>query len=231
MTSALTHAHWQPACPDAAAPVTASSQHLRQFGTGHPGYWNQGVRYRIHVEDAVCDGLACSGSLDDCLRPVISNIAACVNAGHRGFECSRIDLDVAAIIQGNRLTIEEVEQGLLADREDQSIEGDLEFRALDVMRDLATGCVTVAAILGPGGDQPDQLAVLHMERCRIRQLLDRDALLEACMNLFAVGRHLIDRTAIDDGDIGGADPPSRPRAVHRGVAGADDTDPGTDDLD
>ena len=117
---------------------------------------------------------------------------------------------------------------MLADRQDQRVERDLELGVRHVEWDLATGVVALAAVLGLGADQPAQLAVLDMQRRRLRQLDDLDALLDAGVDLLGIGRHLVDRPPVDEVHLVGADPAGRTHAVHGRVAGTDDADLGAD---
>ena len=123
---------------------------------------------------------------------------------------------------------EEVEHGVLADREDQRVEADLELGTGDVVGNLAARGVPRAAVLGPGARHARQGAVLDAQTDRARQLHDLDALVPDGMDLLRVGRHLVDRPAVDQGDGRGADAPRRAHAVHGGVAGPHDAHAGAD---
>ena len=103
--------------------------------------------------------LAVGGGLDDRGRAVGRDVAAGVDAGDRRLERLRVDGDEAGRRQLRRPVAEEVEHGVLADREDQGVERrSRTSEPGDVVGDLAAGGVAVAAVLGPAADEAGERA-------------------------------------------------------------------------
>ena len=96
------------------------------------------------------------------------------------------------------------------------------------MRNLAARGVPRAPVLGPGACHARQRALLDAEPDGPCQLHDLDALLPDGVDLLRVGRHLVDRPTVDQGDRRGADAARRAHAVHGSVAGANDAHAGAD---
>ena len=99
----------------------------------------------------------------------------------------------------------------LADREDHRLAGDLDKGAGDGLRTTASPLVGLAqlAALQPDGAH---LAVGAHDLVRYDQVLQRDLLVQAFLDLLAGGGHLFARASVGDGDL-------RRSAVDRGEAG------------
>ena len=208
------------------APCAPDDQavNVDRIGRGCRDRWHDAVGSR----DRGRDTLAVGRRAHDRRRTVRRDIAPGVDARDRCLERDRVDGDEPRRGQLGPSISEEVEHRVLADRDDQRVETDLEVRARDVERHLPAGCVALAAVLGPGADEAGQLAILDVERGRACQLEQADPLRHAVVDLLRVGRHLVHRAAIDEGHRPGAEAAGRAGAVHRGVTGADHTDPRPD---
>ena len=98
-----------------------------------------------------------------------------------------------------------------------------ELGALDRHRRAAAGGVRLAEAVADELDAGD-LAVLAEDLDRAGEELHPDALALGLAQLLLVDDELGPRAPVDDRDVLGAVAQARPRAVHRGVAAADDDD-------
>ncbi len=189
---------------------------------------------RHHPISAVLGGngrgyeFAVGGRLDDRRRSVGGDVAAGVHAGDRRLERLGVDFYVAPLGQLRDVVAEEAEHRMLADGQDQRVERDLELRVGHIEWDLAPRIVAIAAVLGLGADQPGEFAVFDMERGRVRQFDDVDALFLDGVDFLGIGRHLVDGAAIDQVHVLGSDSQRRTHGIHRRVARADDAHFGAD---
>ena len=138
-----------------------------------------------------------------------------------------VDLDPAAVDLELRLDRQERQVGRLRDGRDDRLGRDDELGALDRDRRAAAGRVGLAEAVA---DEPDagDLAVLADDLDRAGEELHPDALALGLAQLLLVDDELGAGAPVDDRDALGAVAEARPRAVHRGVAAADDDDVGPD---
>ncbi len=115
---------------------------------------------------------------------------------------------------------------MLADRQDQRVERDLELGIGHVVGDLAARGVAIATVFGTTAHQSGQLPVLDVQSVGLGQFHDPDTFHPAGMDLLRIGGHLVYGPPINERYLRGADPPGGPNAVHRRISGSDDSDPG-----
>ena len=139
----------------------------------------------------------------------------------------RVDLDPAAVDLELGLDRQEGQVGRLRDGRDDGLGRDDELGALDRDRRAAAGRVRLAEAVADELDAGD-LAVLAEDLDRAGQELHPDALALGLAQLLLVDDELGAGPPVDDRDALGAVAQARPRAVHRGVAAADDDDVGAD---
>ena len=170
--------------------------------------------------------LAVPGRLDQGRRPGHEVAAGEDAADVRGVR-RRVDLDPTAVDLELGLDRQERQVGGLRDGRDHRPGRDLELGAFDRDRRAATRRIRLAE---PVADEPDRrdLAVLADDLDRAGEELHPDALALGLAQLLLVDDELGPRPAVDDRHALGAVAEARPRAVHRGVAAADDDDVGAD---
>ena len=135
----------------------------------------------------------------------------------------RVDLDAAAVDLEARLDRQEREVGGLGDGRDDGLGGDDELGALDGHRRAAAGGIRLAEPVADELDAGD-LAVLAEDLDRAREELHPDALALGLAELLLVDHELGPRPPVGDRHVLRAVAQARARAVHRGVATADDDD-------
>ena len=155
------------------------------------------------------------------------HVAAGVDTAERRFESLRVHSDVASVGKLRRLFAEEIQNRMLTNGENQRVEGNLEFAPGDLVGNLPTTRVAVAPIFHPSADQPGELAALDVKRMGLGHLDDLDAFFDGAADLLPIGGHLINGAAVDERHLG-AQTVGRAHAVHRRIAGADDTHPPAD---
>ena len=172
--------------------------------------------------DRVGAFLAVPGGLDERRRPG-HEVAAGEDAADVGGVRRRVDPDAPAVDLEVRLDRQEREVRGLRHGRDDDVGLDHELRALDRDRRAPAGGIRLAE---PVPDEPHagHVAVLAEDLDRAREELHPDALALGLAELLLVDDQLGPGAAVDDRDVLRAVAQARPRAVHRGVAAADDDD-------
>ena len=134
-----------------------------------------------------------------------------------------VDLDPAAVDLEVRLDRQERQVRGLGHGRDDRVRLDHELGAGDRHRRAAAGGVRLAELVADELDAGD-VAVLAEHLDRAGEELHPDALALGLAELLLVDDELGAGPAVDDRDVLGAVPERGPRAVHRGVAAADDDD-------
>ena len=93
-------------------------------------------------------------------------------------EGERVSLDIAPTIHRYGFIVEEVEDGVLADGQDQGIQGYFEIRAGNFVRDFAPGRINVSPVLHAAANQAAQPAFPDKQLPWPGQFDDIDAFLE-----------------------------------------------------
>ena len=134
-----------------------------------------------------------------------------------------VDLDPAAVDLELGLDRQERQVGRLRHGRDDGLGRDDELGALDRDRRAPAGRVGLAEAVADELDAGD-LALLAEDLDRAGQELHPDAFALGLAQLLLVDDELGAGPPVDDRDVLGAVAEARPRAVHRGVAAADDDD-------
>ena len=163
-----------------------------------------------------------AGSLDEGRRAG-DEVAAGEDAADVRRVGRRIDLDAPAVDLEVRLDRQEREIRGLRHGRDDGVGLDHELGAGDRHRGAAAGGVRLAELVADELHAGD-VAVLAEDLDRAGEELHPDALALRLAELLLVDDQLGPRPAVDDRDVLGAVAERRPRAVHRGVAAADDHD-------
>ena len=150
-------------------------------------------------------------------------VAAREHAADVGRVGRGVDLEPAAVDLEARLDRQEREVRRLRDRGDHRVGRDDELGALDRHRRPAAGRVGLAELVADELDA-GEVPVLADQLDRADEELHPDALALGLAQLLLVHDQLRPRAAVGDRDVLGAIPEAGPRAVHRGVAAADDDD-------
>ena len=172
--------------------------------------------------DGVGALLAVAGRLDQ-RGGAGHEVAAGEHAADVGGVRGGVDLEAAAVDLEAGLDGQEREVRRLGDRRDHRVRRDDELRALDRHRRPATGGVGLAELVADELDARE-VAVLAGQLDRADEELHPDALALGLAQLLLVHDELGPRSTVGDGHVLGAVPEARARAVHRGVAAADDDD-------
>ena len=137
----------------------------------------------------------------------------------------RIDVEGVPFVDGDpALLRDEGEIRRLADRRDDAVAGDREFRTLDRDGTAASAGVGLAQ-LHPDALDPRDLPGLAEDADRGHEEFHLDPLFEGLLDLLGCGRHLRPGAAVEDEDLLRTRADGRPDGIHRDVPAADDGDP------
>ena len=131
----------------------------------------------------------------------------------------RIDLEIAVTLDAELWDVGEPGRvGVLAQREQYGLAGDVELGARDRLRAAASALVRLAKLVADEAHAARVSPLRREDLDRRREIHEVDALTLGLGELFLVDDHLIATAAVDDRDVIGAEPPGGRCTVHRGVA-------------